>query len=211
MKKVNIGRNVSHWILLLIVIGVFSALISIGIKKTNSASDTLILSYVRTMNELQENVVITTNKGGIELELFGEKAPKTVQNFIKLAGEGFYDGTRVHRVIKDFMIQAGDPLSKDVSQKDRWGTGGPGYMFPDEINDEKIIQGVIAMANSGKDTNGSQFFIVTAEATPWLDGNHTVFGRVVKGMDVVFEIGNSQTDPTDKPLEDVVIRSVTIK
>src|SRR5919206_354654 len=142
------------------------------------------------------NATMKTNKGTIELELFDEDAPKTVGNFVKLAGEGFYDGVIFHRVIRDFMIQGGDPTGT--------GTGGPGYTFEDEINDHKVVRGAIAMANAGPNTNGSQFFIVTTDAAPWLDGKHTVFGRVTGGMDVVDAISATATDPRDRPREDVV-------
>lgn len=131
--------------------------------------------------------VIETDKGNVKLELFKNDAPKTVENFIKLADEGFYNGTKFHRVISDFMIQGGDPLSKDDDPAND-GTGGPGYEFKDEINYHKVIVGSLAMANSGPNTNGSQFFIVTQKAQPHLDGKHTVFGEVLEGMDVVRSI-----------------------
>lgn len=158
------------------------------------------------------HVTLKTNLGDITLELFPKDAPVTVANFVKLSRAGFYNGTRFHRVIKDFMIQGGDPNSKD----DDWsndGTGGPGYTFKDEINSHKIVRGVIAMANAGPATNGSQFFIVTASATPWLDGKHTVFGRVTAGMDVVDKIENVRTDKTrgDHPIENVTINSIEIR
>jgi cyclophilin family peptidyl-prolyl cis-trans isomerase len=143
-----------------------------------------------------------TNKGTIELELFDQDAPKTVGNFVKLAGDGFYDGVVFHRVIEEFMIQGGDPTGT--------GSGGPGYTFEDEFNDNKVERGALAMANSGPNTNGSQFFIVTAEACPWLDGKHTVFGRVISGMDVVDEIERSPKDSRDKPLDEVRIESVQV-
>jgi cyclophilin family peptidyl-prolyl cis-trans isomerase len=143
-----------------------------------------------------------TNHGVVELELFDEDAPKTVENFRKLAGESFYDGVVFHRVIPDFMIQGGDPMGT--------GTGGPGYTFEDEINEHKVERGALAMANAGPNTNGSQFFIVTAEATPWLDGKHTVFGRVASGMDVVDSISQVETDAQDKPREPVVIDRVEL-
>jgi cyclophilin family peptidyl-prolyl cis-trans isomerase len=145
---------------------------------------------------------IHTNQGAIELELFPDDAPKTVENFVKLAKDGFYDGVIFHRVIPDFMIQGGDPTGT--------GTGGPGYQFEDEFNDNRVVRGALAMANAGPNTNGSQFFIVTAEATPWLDGKHTVFGRVTSGMDVVDEIENVDTDPNDKPRDDVTIERVEL-
>ena len=145
---------------------------------------------------------ITTNKGAVEIELFDDDAPKTVENFKKLARDGFYDGVIFHRVIPDFMIQGGDPTGT--------GTGGPGYKFEDEFNDHKVERGALAMANAGPNTNGSQFFIVTAEATPWLDGKHTVFGKVTKGMDVVDAISNAERDGRDKPHDDITIDSITL-
>src|SRR5438105_9104316 len=146
------------------------------------------------------NATMHTNHGAIELELFDEDAPKTVENFRKLAGDGFYNGVIFHRVIKDFMIQGGDPTGT--------GTGGPGYTFEDEFNDHKVERGALAMANAGPNTNGSQFFIVTTAAAPWLDGKHTVFGRVTSGMDVVDAISALATDARDRPREDVVIERV---
>jgi peptidyl-prolyl cis-trans isomerase B (cyclophilin B) len=143
-----------------------------------------------------------TNQGAIEIELFDDDAPKTVENFKKLANDGFYNGVIFHRVIPDFMIQGGDPTGT--------GTGGPGYQFEDEFNDHKVERGALAMANAGPNTNGSQFFIVTAEATPWLDGKHTVFGKVTSGMDVVDTIEQTETDPRDKPLEEMRIESISI-
>jgi len=143
-----------------------------------------------------------TNQGAIEIELFDDDAPKTVENFKKLANDGFYDGVIFHRVIPDFMIQGGDPTGT--------GTGGPGYQFEDEFNDHKVERGALAMANAGPNTNGSQFFIVTAEATPWLDGKHTVFGKVTSGMEVVDTIEQTKTDPRDKPLEEMRIESISL-
>ena len=143
-----------------------------------------------------------TNHGPIEVELFDEDAPKTVENFRKLAGDGFYDGVVFHRIIPDFMIQGGDPTGT--------GTGGPGYTFEDEFNDHKVERGALAMANAGPNTNGSQFFIVTTEAAPWLDGKHTVFGRVANGMDVVDSISAVDTDSSDKPREPVTIERVEL-
>lgn len=153
---------------------------------------------------------IKTNMGDITLEFYVKDAPKTVNNFIKLSKEKFYDGTRFHRIIDDFMIQGGDPLSKDSSKKQLWGTGGPGYEFEDEINSHKLVRGSLAMANSGPNTNGSQFFIVTKESTPWLDGKHTNFGYVTDGMDVVEKIGKAKTDERDRPQEDIIIQSIEL-
>jgi cyclophilin family peptidyl-prolyl cis-trans isomerase len=143
-----------------------------------------------------------TSEGSIAIELFPEDAPKTVENFTRLAADGFYDGLVFHRVIPDFMSQGGCPRGD--------GTGGPGYTFADEPNDHSVERGALAMANAGPDTNGSQFFIVTAEACPWLDGKHTVFGRVAAGMDVVDAISALETDHRDRPHDDVVIERVEL-
>jgi peptidyl-prolyl cis-trans isomerase B (cyclophilin B) len=143
-----------------------------------------------------------TNRGAIAVELYDEDAPKTVANFRTLAGGGFYDGVIFHRVIPDFMIQGGDPSGT--------GAGGPGYTFEDEINEHPVARGALAMANAGPNTNGSQFFIVTAEACPWLDGKHTVFGRVSGGMEVVDAISALETDHRDRPHDDVTIERVEL-
>jgi peptidyl-prolyl cis-trans isomerase B (cyclophilin B) len=145
---------------------------------------------------------MVTNRGDITIELFDDDAPKTVENFRTLASDGFYDGLIFHRVIKDFMIQGGCPQGT--------GTGGPGYTFEDEINDQKIVRGALAMANAGPNTNGSQFFIVTTEAAPWLDGKHTVFGRVTDGMDVVDTIERTPTDARDRPREEARIEKLEV-
>jgi peptidyl-prolyl cis-trans isomerase B (cyclophilin B) len=144
-----------------------------------------------------------TNAGEIVLELHDEDAPRTVENFRKLAGDGFYDGLVFHRVIPDFMIQGGCPEGT--------GRGGPGYTFEDEFNQHKVVRGALAMANAGPDTNGSQFFIVTTEAAPWLDGKHTVFGRVAEGsMETVDAIEKTQTDGADRPVEPQTIERVEL-
>ena len=143
-----------------------------------------------------------TTEGPIVFELFDDDAPKTVENFRKLAAEGFYDGLTFHRVIKDFMIQGGCPQGT--------GTGGPGYTFEDEINAQKVVRGALATANAGRNTNGSQFFIVTTDSAPWLDGKHTVFGQVVEGMDAVIAIEATETDGSDRPLEPQVIERVEL-
>jgi peptidyl-prolyl cis-trans isomerase B (cyclophilin B) len=145
---------------------------------------------------------MVTNHGEIRLELFDDDAPKTVDNFTTLARDGFYDGLIFHRVIPDFMIQGGCPQGT--------GTGGPGYTFEDEINDHKIVRGALAMANAGPDTNGSQFFIVTTDAAPWLDGKHTVFGQVTDGMDAVDKIEGLPTDARDRPREDARIEKLEV-
>jgi peptidyl-prolyl cis-trans isomerase B (cyclophilin B) len=146
--------------------------------------------------------ILHTNHGDITVELFDDDAPKTVENFTKLAGDKFYDGVIFHRIIKDFMIQGGDPTGT--------GRGGPGYTFEDEQNEHKIVRGALAMANAGPNTNGSQFFVVTTDAAPWLDGKHTVFGHVVDGMDVVDKIEASDTDHNDRPKQDAVIERVAL-
>jgi cyclophilin family peptidyl-prolyl cis-trans isomerase len=165
------------------------------------------------MTKNMENKIVTlkTNLGDIKIELFAAEAPQTVNNFIKLAESDFYNRTKFHRVIKDFMIQGGDPLSKEESQKNFWGTGGPGYVFDDEVNNVNLVQGVIAMANAGPNTNGSQFFIITANETPWLQGKHTGFGTVIEGMDVVMNIQDVETEGPDRPVEDIIINSVVIE
>src|SRR5438270_8431740 len=145
---------------------------------------------------------MNTSHGTIAVQFFDDDAPKTVENFRKLAADHFYDGITFHRVISDFMIQGGCPLGT--------GTGGPGYTFEDEFNDHKVVRGALAMANAGPGTNGSQFFIVTADSAPWLDGKHTVFGRVTSGMDVVDAISAVETGPGDRPRDDVRIESVTL-
>lgn len=143
-----------------------------------------------------------TTQGAIVIELFDEDAPETVANFRRLAGEGFYDGLSFHRVIRDFMIQGGCPQGT--------GTGGPGYTFKDEFNDHKVVRGALAMANAGPNTNGSQFFLVTTDAAPWLDGKHTVFGQIVEGMDAVDAIEGLETDSRDRPVEPAGIDRVEL-
>ena len=146
--------------------------------------------------------VLRTSEGAIELELYPTDAPKTVENFTKLAADGYYDGLTFHRVIPDFMIQGGCPLGD--------GTGGPGYTFEDEFNQHPVARGYLAMANAGPGTNGSQFFIVTADACPWLDGKHTVFGRITSGQDVADRISHVESDERDRPLEPVLLESVEL-
>ena len=204
-------RKQVHWLIFLVIAaGVLLALAGFynGLKNTKKIMDNsqLNLIHSKTDNPVAD---IQTNLGPIRIELFEKEAPYTVQNFIKLSKSGFYNGTKFHRVIKGFMIQGGDPNSKD----DDWsndGTGGPGYVFADEINNYKIISGVIAMANSGPNTNGSQFFIVTAKEAPWLDGKHTVFGKVIGGMETVDKIENLPTNQNDHPLRDAIVESIKI-
>lgn len=180
-------------------------------KSTTNASSTTSTTTMQLPEKIT-SATITTNKGVIEITFTGD-TPETVKNFATLALENFYNGTRFHRVIRDFMIQGGDPFSKDLAQKNRWGTGGPGYTFKDEIHvGDTLPQGTLAMANSGPNTNGSQFFIVTAIAgTPWLIGKHTVFGHVTKGLDVALRINDLQTDGSDRPVQDVIIEKIEIK
>jgi peptidyl-prolyl cis-trans isomerase B (cyclophilin B) len=154
------------------------------------------------VQDLMSKATLHTSAGAIVFELHDDDAPETVENFRKLAADGFYDTLVFHRVIPDFMIQGGCPEGT--------GRGGPGYSFKDEINDHKIVRGALAMANSGPDTNGSQFFIVTAAAAPWLDGKHTVFGEVTDGMEVIDAIESSETDGSDRPLEPQLIESIDL-
>lgn len=157
------------------------------------------------------SAILNTNKGSITIEFLESQAPKTVANFLKLAEAGFYNGTKFHRVIKGFMIQGGDPLTKDNSKMDLWGTGDPGYKFDDELGlDNKNDLGTISMANAGPNTNGSQFFINVAPNN-FLDDRHTVFGKVVAGMEVVKSIENVSTDASDRPTEPVIIESIILK
>lgn len=182
--------------------------------QTNQSARTATTTGMEPSTQTPEKVTsatITTNMGVIEIS-FASSAPATVQNFAKLAASGFYDGVRFHRVIKDFMIQAGDPLSKDVANKDRWGTGGPGYTFDDELTGkEQYPQGTLAMANAGPNTNGSQFFIVTANPGAPLPPSYTVFGRVTKGMETALKIEAVQRDAADRPLQDVIIQRIEVR
>ena len=162
-------------------------------------------------NEKIMRATLQTNQGNISIEFMDTDAPNTVANFVKLAKNGFYNGTKFHRVIENFMIQGGDPLTKDDAMQARWGTGDPGYKFADEIHaNNKNNIGTIAMANSGPDTNGSQFFINVANNN-FLDGKHTVFGRVVSGMDVVTKIEKTETTPQDRPLSPIIIESIVLE
>lgn len=186
-------------------------------SQNNVATDTQKEVATTTKNTIKDikkmkTAIIKTNMGDIEVELNLDKTPNTAENFKKLASSGFYDGVRFHRVIKDFMIQTGDPQSKDLSQKAYWGTGGPGYKFADELaGDEKYPVGTLAMANSGPNTNGSQFFIVTAQPGYPLPASYTVFGKVTKGLDNALKINEVQTDGSDRPIKDVIINTITVK
>jgi cyclophilin family peptidyl-prolyl cis-trans isomerase len=157
------------------------------------------------------NITIETNQGNMEFELFDDKAPITTANFKKLIEKDFYDGVRFHRVIKNFMIQTGDPLSKDIANKNLWGTGGPGYSIQDEFSPQlrHDKKGLLSMANSGPNTGGSQFFI-TLVPTPWLNDKHAIFGQLTKGEDVLAKIGNVAIEGPDRPVEDVIITKISI-
>jgi len=193
-------------ILLVMALGLLAGC-TMGVSKNNNKDKTNNMSE----NKSYTQAIIKTSMGDITVELFGSDSPKTVENFVKLAGEGFYNETKFHRIIKDFMIQGGDPLTKDDAMKARWGTGDPGYKFDDEFNSRKLVKGSLAMANSGPNTNGSQFFIVTKESTPWLDGKHTNFGQVTVGMDIVDNIEAVATEGQDRPVDDIIILGIELK
>src|SRR2546426_9562248 len=170
--------------------------------RTGPSGTTAASRSGRTVDSCAMQAIIQTNHGPIHIELYPDDAPKTVDNFVKLANDGCYDRVIFHRVIPDFMIQGGDPTGT--------GSGGPGDTFADEFNDNQVERGALAMANAGPNTNGSQFFVVTTKAAPWLDGKHTVFGRVTDGMDVVDTISELPRDARDKPHDEVVIESVSV-
>ena len=171
----------------------------------------MLVTSCATTTMKNKTAILETNYGTITLELFEDKTPITTKNFMDLAEKGVYDGTKFHRVIKNFMIQGGDPLTKDDTQKELWGTGGPGYEIADEFAPGlSNVKGTIAMANHGPNTGGSQFLINLADNT-YLEGKHAVFGKVIEGMDIVEKIGSLPTDGQDRPKEDVVLQKVTIK
>ncbi|MCI0566376.1 peptidylprolyl isomerase [bacterium] len=205
------NRNTLYWLIFL-SFAIAASVFLVGLSNFFAEEEEWLQGiYAARQTHIMNGASFETNHGTIVVEFFAGKAPKTVANFTKLAGKGFYDGTKFHRVIKDFMIQGGDPLTKDDSKTALWGTGGPGYQFNDEINDVKLVRGIFAMANAGPNTNGSQFFIVTADATPWLDGKHTAFGRVVSGMDVVDAIEAVETGEADRPVEPIILQKVTVQ
>lgn len=175
---------------------------------TNQTPMTPPTELTEDLSKEYSGAILKTNQGNIELAFYSE-SPVTVNNFLHLAKEGFYDGTLFHRVIANFMIQGGDPNSKNADRSTH-GMGGPGYQFADEFNSHKLVRGSLAMANSGPDSNGSQFFIVTAKETPWLDGKHTNFGYVKSGMEVVDKIEKVATDSNDHPVDDVKIESIEL-
>jgi peptidylprolyl isomerase len=180
----------------------------------NKNNNQTMISATNNTTSVPSNVkgaVIHTNYGDIEVS-FANNTPNTVNNFVTLAVNHYYDSIRFHRVIKGFMIQAGDPFSKDITNKAIWGTGGPGYKFADELTgNEKYTEGTLAMANAGPNTNGSQFFIVTANPSVALPPSYTVFGHVVSGMDVALKIDNVKTESPDRPISDVIIKGITLK
>jgi len=178
-------------------------------SQTNKQNNNNNQMDLENLSQTYTQALIKTSLGDIKVKFYGKESPKTVNNFLKLAKEGFYNGTLFHRVISDFMIQGGDPNSKDEDWATH-GMGGPGYKFEDEFNDHKLVRGSLAMANSGPNTNGSQFFIVTIEATPWLDGKHTNFGYVVEGMDTVEKIEAVEKNERDHPLEDVEVEAIEL-
>ena len=196
----------------IVIIGlviVFGIIYYLG-NKSMTNGEALANVSTKTSTESFTGAIIATNHGSIEIQFLPDKAPNTVKNFIKLAQSNFYDDTKFHRVIKDFMIQGGDPNSKG-DNKNTYGQGDPGYKFNDEISDVPLIQGVVAMANSGPNTNGSQFFIITASATPWLQGGYTAFAKVVSGMDVAFEISTVKTGQNDVPVNPVIVQKINLK
>jgi cyclophilin family peptidyl-prolyl cis-trans isomerase len=209
MKKL-LNPSVIFYITIIVAIILLISFASGGKVENKNIGISSSTNETITMNENKQVVTMETSLGNIDLELYSAKAPKTVENFLKLAKTGFYDNTKFHRVIKDFMIQGGDPYTKgeDTSV---YGTGGPGYAFADEINDLPMVRGMLAMANSGPNTNGSQFFIITASSTPWLIGHHTVFGKVISGMDTVDKIENSKVNGDDLPMTPVVVEKIIIK
>lgn len=203
----------------LLIAGIYG-IISYGFSQKGLSSiqsnldQTLSYDELTSQNDMQNSerpiIEFNTSLGVITIQLYSDLSPKTVEQIITFVEQGYYDGVQFHRVIENFMIQGGDPLTKDPSKKALYGTGGPGFSFADEFNDQPIVRGSFAMANSGPNTNGSQFFIVTAQATPWLDGVHTNVGEVIGGMEVVDEISSTATDSNDLPLTPVTINSANI-
>ena len=210
-------KSLTNWVILFFVAGSMGGAVYFFSKATSPDTAGIVASTNATNHMASEaapkSAVIKTNMGDIEV-VFNDATPKAVENFVKLSREGFYNGTKFHRVIKGFMIQGGDPLSKDDAQSARWGTGGPGYTFSDEVSsNDRMDQGTLAMANAGPNTNGSQFFIITStQGTPWLSGKHTPFGRVTKGLSVALEIEKVRTSgsPLDRPVQPVIVESITV-
>ncbi len=183
----------------------------ITMQKINTSNKNMTVdpNKFENLSGTYSGAIIKTSLGDIKVKFYAVDSPKTVNNFLNLAKLGFYDGTKFHRVISGFMIQGGDPISK-TDDTAYYGTGGPGYRFADEFNKHKLVEGSLAMANSGPNTNGSQFFIVTAAETPWLDGAHTNFGQVVSGMDVVKKIEAAETNARDLPLTAITVNSIEL-
>src|SRR3989304_926709 len=198
----------------LILIGLIASFALIPTPAAKESADNSNASNNQNSNmqnaQTNQTVVLKTNFGDIVLELFSADAPKTVENFIKLSKSGFYNGTKFHRVIKGFMIQGGDPNSKDDDWSDD-GMGGPGYKFEDENNSSKLMRGTLAMANAGANTNGSQFFVITAESTPWLDGKHTASRKVLSGLIMVDRIESVKVNENDHPTDNVIVSNIEIK
>lgn len=182
---------------------------NVASSPSNTKNNMITLENQEDLLKEYSQAIIKTTLGDIKVSFYNTASPKTVNNFLNLAKSGFYNETKFHRVIKDFMIQGGDPNSKG-DNLNTYGTGGPGYKFADEINNNQLVAGSLAMANAGPNTNGSQFFIVTAAATPWLDGLHTNFGEIISGMDIVKKIEGVATGQNDIPLEPVVINSIEL-
>ncbi len=180
------------------------------VKSSSDARDQVVNDTEEQFYSDITSATFVTNEGDFTIQFDHDKAPKTATNFVKLAKEGFYNGQRFHRVIEGFMIQAGDPNSKDLAKRDFWGTGGPGYQFADEFSDLSNVVGTISMANSGPNTNGSQFFINVGDNL-FLDGKHSVFGKVVNGLDVVMKISQSKTVEKDIPASDIIIQRIDLK
>lgn len=195
----------------LLILATGMAILYFTVAKAEKIADQWSAMSSATVGEISDDeALIRTLLGDIKVELLKDKAPKTVDNFIKLAKSGFYDNTKFHRVIENFMIQGGDPNSKG-DNKTTYGLGGPGYQFDDEISDEPLVRGIVAMANSGPNTNGSQFFIITAAETPWLQGKHTAFGKVISGMDIVDKISRVARDGDDVPLHQVIVEKIILR
>ena len=208
------NEKINSWVAYSAIVGVSLIVVFLFnvMNESVKKGDDFTAKAVSAVNNSVSGAIIDTNLGVIEIEFFQDDAPLTVNNFIKLADSGFYNGTKFHRVIPQFMIQGGDPLSKDNTKKNQWGTGGPGYTFEDEIHSNNFhLTGTIAMANAGPNTNGSQFFINVVD-NRHLDNAHTVFGKVKKGMDIAKMISESPTNPiNNQPLVDVIINKITLK
>ena len=205
-------RSSLNWIVFLVVsIGTTVLLVNFIGKAESSAATLTTRTALNRYTDTFMNATLETSKGNITLEFFKEDAPDTVHNFLQLAEDDFYNGIKFHRVIDGFMIQGGDPLTKDDSQQSMWGTGGPGYKFDDEIYPgNSNLTGTISMANAGPNTNGSQFFINVAD-NDFLNSKHTVFGRVIEGMDVVIAISKVETEGPDRPVEPVIINDIVLR